>query len=112
MDANSGDETNINEAEDSLEISKRQLIFLSISDFLIIVVIIVDLLYISELIPITPGDMMMINVVTVSISFVGYQLKKRLRHLLIILKRRTIKSLRIRQIYKKNWLKIVLKKLF
>ena len=79
MEANSNDETNLNENEDSLEISKRQLIFLSISDFLIIVVIIVDLLYISELIPITPGDMMMINVVTVSISFVGYQLKKRLR---------------------------------
>jgi len=67
------------EKEESVEITQRERTFLAISDFLIIVVIVVDLLYIGELLSIAPGDMLMINVVSVAISFVGYQLKKRVR---------------------------------
>jgi hypothetical protein len=91
MDDNSEDETILNKKENPIEITKRQLIFLSISDFLIIVVIVLDLLYISELVPISPGDMMMINIVTVSISFVGYQIKRRLRKI-NLRKRRELES--------------------
>ena len=79
MESNSEEKAGSEENVESLEITKKQLLFLSVSDFLIIVVIIVDLMYISDLLPIAPGDMMTINVVTVSISYVAYQIKKRLR---------------------------------
>jgi archaellum biogenesis protein FlaJ (TadC family) len=79
MGLNSEDKVNNIKKEESLEISQRERVFLSLSDFLIIVVIVVDLLYIGELLSMAPGDMMMINVVSVSIAFVGYQLKKRIR---------------------------------
>jgi len=79
MDINSEDQVNNLEKEESTEITQRQRIFLSISDFMIIVVIVVDLLYIGELLSFAPGDMLMINVVSVAVSFVGYQLKKRIR---------------------------------
>ena len=67
------------ENTESMEITRNQRLFLSFSDFLIIVIILVDLFYLGDLISIAPGDMLMINVVTVSIAFVGYQIKKRLR---------------------------------
>jgi membrane-anchored glycerophosphoryl diester phosphodiesterase (GDPDase) len=79
MELNSEDKENKVEIEESLEITQRQRTFLALSDFLIIVMIIVDLLYIGELLSIDPGNMMMINVVSVAIAFVGYQLKKRVR---------------------------------
>jgi uncharacterized membrane protein len=79
MELNSEDKENKVEIEESLEITQRQRTFLALSDFLIIVMIIVDLLYIGELLSIAPGNMMMINVVSVAIAFVGYQLKKRVR---------------------------------
>ena len=65
--------------DESLEITKNQLLVVSVTDFLIIVVIIFDLLYLGGYIKLAPGDMMMINVVSVSISFYGYQVKKRIR---------------------------------
>ena len=79
MDTHSEDQVNNPEQKESTEITQRQRAFLAISDFMIIVVIIVDLLYIGELLSFAPGDMLMINVVSVAISFVGYQLKKRIR---------------------------------
>jgi archaellum biogenesis protein FlaJ (TadC family) len=78
MDLNSDEAAPVDKKE-SLEISQRQRMFLSLSDFLIIVVIVVDLLYMGELLTLPPGDMMMINVVSVAIAFVGYQTKKRIR---------------------------------
>jgi archaellum biogenesis protein FlaJ (TadC family) len=79
MELNSEDNKNKVEKEETSEITQRQRTFLALSDFLIIVVIVVDLLYIGELLSMAPGDMMTINVVSVAISFVGYQLKKRIR---------------------------------
>ena len=78
MDLNS-DEVDAVDKEESLEITQRQRMFLSFSDFLIIVVIVVDMLYMGELLTLPLGDMMMINVVSVAIAFVGYQTKKRIR---------------------------------
>ncbi len=68
-----------NEKEGSPEITKNQQRFLSFSDFLIILVIIIDLLYVGELLVTAPGNMLLINVVSVTISYVAYELKKRIR---------------------------------
>jgi len=54
-----------------------------------IVTILVDLLYLSGLIPLKSSDMLTLNVLAVSISFVVYQMKKRIR-------RRTIREMRER----------------
>lgn len=66
-------------ARESIEITKNQLLVVSFTDFLIIVVVILDLLYIGGYVQLAPGDMLAINVVSVSISFYGYQVKKRIR---------------------------------
>lgn len=87
MEHNTKDQVNNSEKEESLEITQNQRIFLTISDFLIIVVIVVDLFYFGDLLPIAPGNVMIINVVSIIISFVGYQTKKRIRKINRIKKR-------------------------
>jgi hypothetical protein len=79
MEPNTEDQENSTDTGKSPEISKNQRLFLKFSDFLIILVIIVDLLYVGDFMAIIPGDMLLINVVSVSISFVAYELKKRIR---------------------------------
>jgi hypothetical protein len=60
-------------------ISKREKLILSIGDLLMIVMIIVDLLYLSGLIQLNSGDVLALTVFVLSISFVVYQMKKRIR---------------------------------
>jgi hypothetical protein len=60
-------------------ISKREKLILSIGDLLMIIMILVDLLYLSGFIQLNSGDILALTVVVLSISFVVYQMKKRIR---------------------------------
>ncbi len=57
----------------------RQKLILSLGDLMTIIVILVDLLYLGGLIQLSGGDMLALNVIAVAISFVVYQMKKRIR---------------------------------
>ncbi len=59
--------------------SKRERIFLSISDFLMLGMILIDLLYWGELLKIKSSYLLYSNVVVVAISYVAYELKKRIK---------------------------------
>jgi hypothetical protein len=59
--------------------STKERVFLSLADFSTILMVIVDLLYFGGLFEIDGTVFMVLNVVVVGVSFVGYQLKKRIR---------------------------------
>jgi len=60
-------------------ITDREKLYLSIGDILMILTILVDLLYLSDVIQLAGNDLLTLNVLVVSISFVVYQMKKRVR---------------------------------
>lgn len=60
-------------------ITRRERLILSIGDLLMIIMIIVDLLYLSGFIQLNSGDILALTVFVLSISFVVYQMKKRIR---------------------------------
>ncbi|MFH2111147.1 MAG: hypothetical protein ABIJ47_07820 [Candidatus Bathyarchaeota archaeon] len=60
-------------------ITDREKLYLSVGDILMILTILVDLLYLSDVIQLAGNDLLALNVLVVSISFVVYQLKKRVR---------------------------------
>jgi len=67
------------EKRTSRVMTDREKLILSLGDLMTIVVILVDLLYLGGLIQLSGGDMLALNVVAVAISFVVYQMKKRIR---------------------------------
>jgi len=60
-------------------ISKREKLILTIGDLLMIIMILVDLLYLSGFIQLNSGDILALTIFVLSISFVVYQMKKRIR---------------------------------
>ena len=75
------DEENKSEKEQkpSLLITKKEMLYLSIGDMLMIVMILVDLLYLSGLIQLSGKIILIVNVLVVSISYVIYEMKRRVR---------------------------------
>jgi hypothetical protein len=75
------DEENKSEKEQkpSPLITKKERLYLSIGDMLMIVMILVDLLYLSGLIQLSGNDILAVNVLVVSISYVVYEMKRRVR---------------------------------
>ena len=63
----------------SRAITDREKLYLSLGDLFMIILILFDLLYLGGLIQINSGDVLALNVVAVAISFVVYQMKKRIR---------------------------------
>ena len=59
--------------------SKNERLLLTITDFLMFVMIIVDLLYLGEYLSFSLDYILIANIVMIIISFVAYQQKKRIR---------------------------------
>ena len=60
-------------------ITDRENLYLSLGDLLMIITIIVDLLYLGNVIELPSNEVLFFNVFVVSISFVIYQIKKRVK---------------------------------
>jgi len=60
-------------------ITDRERLILSLGDLFMIILILFDLIYLGGLIQINSGYVLALNVVAVAISFVVYQMKKRIR---------------------------------
>lgn len=60
-------------------ITDREKLYLSLGDLLMIIMIIVDLLYLGNVIELPSNEVLFFNVFVVSISFVVYQIKKRVK---------------------------------
>jgi hypothetical protein len=73
------DEEKPAEQRPRLNITDREKLYLSVGDILMILTILVDLLYLSDVIQLAGNELLALNVVVVSISFVVYQMKKRVR---------------------------------
>jgi len=75
------DEENKSEKEQKPRslITNKERLYLSIGDMLMIVMILVDLLYLSGLIQLSGKVIIIINVLVVSISYVIYEMKRRVR---------------------------------
>jgi len=73
------DEKKPQEQRTSRIMTGREKLILSLGDLMTITVILVDLLYLSGLIGLSGGDMLALNVIAVAVSFVVYQMKKRIR---------------------------------
>lgn len=60
-------------------ITKKEMLYLSIGDMLMIVMILVDLMYLSGLIQLSGKIIIIVNVLVVSTSYVIYEMKRRVR---------------------------------
>ena len=60
-------------------LTKNEKLFMSIGDLLMIVMILADLLYLGDIIELPGNELFFLNILVVSISFVIYQMKKRVR---------------------------------
>lgn len=60
-------------------ITKKERLYLSIGDMLMIVMILVDLMYLSGLIQLSGKIIIIVNVLMISISYVIYEMKRRVR---------------------------------
>lgn len=72
-------ENKINNKKLRSHISKRESIFLSFSDILTLVTILLDVSYLGNMIEINRGLLWAINGVILILSYYAYQLKKRIR---------------------------------
>jgi hypothetical protein len=73
--------SNSPEPNATFELTDRQKLIMALSDYLIIIVIIIDVLYWFNYIELRGGDIMALNVITVSIAFVTYNMKKRINRM-------------------------------
>lgn len=72
-------ENKINNEKLRSHISKRESIFLSVSDILTLVTILLDVSYLGNMIEINRGLLWAINGVMLILSYFAYQLKRRIR---------------------------------
>jgi hypothetical protein len=68
-------------------LSRRESTFLSVSDIITVAMILIDLFYFLDALKIGQGLLIAVNIIMVIISYVAYQLKRRVR-------RRTIRAMR------------------
>ena len=73
-------EEKIKQRGGSLLISRRVRILLTIGDILIVLTIITDLVYLNDLIDLNSIDMLAINIFMLSISYVSYSMKKKIKN--------------------------------
>ena len=59
--------------------SKRERLFLSLSDFLMLAMILFDLLYWGGLLTFEASIVIFLNIATVIIGYIAYELKKRIK---------------------------------
>ena len=85
MDADDAEETN---KVVSTEYRGNERLFLTVTDFLMIAMILADLLYWGGYLKISNGNIMAANVIVVALSYVGYEMKKRIRRRTIRRKKR------------------------
>lgn len=79
MSAVNGEKERGEEPRPQTNMTGRERLILSLGDLLMILTILVDLLYLSDIIQLPQNELLAINVLMVSISFVVYQMKKRVR---------------------------------
>ena len=80
-------EDNIKERRIRSKISRRESIFLSVSDIITVAMILIDLFYFLDVLKVSQGLLITVNIIMVLVSYVAYQLKRKIR-------RRTIRALR------------------
>ncbi len=68
-------------------LSRRESIFLSVSDIVTVAMILIDLFYFLDVLKIGQGLLIAANIIIVIASYVAYQLKRKVR-------RRTIRAMR------------------
>lgn len=68
-------------------LSRRESAFLSVSDIITVAMILIDLFYFLDVLKVGQGLLIAVNIIMVIISYVAYQLKRRVR-------RRTIRAMR------------------
>jgi len=69
------------------KLSRRESIFLSVSDITTVALILIDLFYFLDVLKIGQGLLIAVNIIMVIVSYVAYQLKRKVR-------RRTIRAMR------------------
>ncbi len=81
-------------AEDNMEerrvrsmLSRRESIFLSLSDIVTVAMILIDLFYFLDVLKVGQTLLIDVNIIMVIVSYVAYQLKRKVR-------RRTIRAMR------------------
>ena len=65
-----------------LLISRKARALLTIGDILILMTIIVDLFYLNDLIDLNSIDMLAVNIFMLSISYVSYSTKKKIKNII------------------------------
>ena len=68
-------------------LSRRESIFLSVSDIITVVMILIDRFYFLDVLKVGQGLLIATNIIMVIVSYVAYQLKRKVR-------RRTIRAMR------------------
>lgn len=69
------------------KLSRRESIFLSVSDIITVAMILIDLFYFLDVLKIRQALLITVNITMVIVSYVAYQLKRKVR-------RRTIRAMR------------------
>ena len=80
-------EDNMKEGRIRSKLSRRESIFLSVSDIITVAMILIDLFYFLDVLKVGQGLLIAVNIIMVIISYVAYQLKRKVR-------RRTIRAMR------------------
>ena len=80
-------EDNMKEGRIRSFLSRRESIFLSVSDIITVAMILIDLFYFLDVLKVGQGLLIAVNILMVIVSYVAYQLKRKVR-------RRTIRAMR------------------
>ncbi len=80
-------EDNMKEGRIRSNLSRRESIFLSVSDIITVAMILIDLFYFLDVLKVGQGLLIAVNILMVIVSYVAYQLKRKVR-------RRTIRAMR------------------
>ncbi|MBN2334762.1 hypothetical protein JXL21_04330 [Candidatus Bathyarchaeota archaeon] len=79
MDADKVEDTGETSKKSVADYRGNERLYLTVTDFLMIAMILVDLLYWGGYLEIGNGNIMAANVIIVALSYVGYEMKKRIR---------------------------------
>jgi len=80
-------EDNIKERRIRSKLTRRESVFLSVSDIITVAMILIDLFYFLDVLKVSQGLLITVNIIMVLVSYVAYQLKRKIR-------RRTIRAMR------------------
>ena len=80
-------EDNTKEGRIRSTLSRRESIFLSVSDIITVAMILIDLFYFLNVLKVGQGLLIAVNIIIVIVSYVAYQLKRKVN-------RRTIRAMR------------------